>query len=118
MTQHLSNGLSITTQLHIDRTKQRLEVMEAFQSGRIVEMRSQGTHWITARHPLWLWDQYEYRVAPPKPKDRYIVAGELAEFVGSSTYTDPVCADKIRQTTASRGVGQMKVYKLVEVKTL
>ncbi len=55
-------------------TKQMIEVMQAFEDGKKIEVRDKGcpSSWDSATTPTWNWYEQEYRIAPePKKEGRW-----------------------------------------------
>lgn len=59
-------------------TKEKIAVMQAFVDGKPIEICEVGGNWISL-HPdwkgqevCWNWEEYDYRVAPPKPKEIWV----------------------------------------------
>ena len=51
--------------------KEMIKVMQHFESGGEVEIRRKNNNrdiWITANHPTWSWDTYDYRTKEQKEK--------------------------------------------------
>ena len=46
-------------------TKEKIEVMQAYERGEEIEIKENGKEdWSEAKFPLWVWDKFEYRVKP------------------------------------------------------
>lgn len=43
-------------------TKEKIEVMQAFEEGRDIERSRNGVRWTTDRNPKWEWGFYDYRI--------------------------------------------------------
>jgi hypothetical protein len=54
-------------------TKEMIEVMQAFEDGKKIEVRERGKNeWMPADQPSWNWRHMEYRIAPDlKKEDRW-----------------------------------------------
>ena len=49
--------------------KRQAEVMIAFSEGKEIECSNKDrNNWDVNRYPSWIWSEYDYRIAVPKPK--------------------------------------------------
>lgn len=56
-------------------TREKIEVMQAYEDGKEIEFRSAHTEevWMRCFKAIWNWEKFEYRVKPdPKPESEYV----------------------------------------------
>ena len=63
-------------------TKEKIKVMQAFDEGKLIQMRLHGSaYWGNAHTPKWNWGSTEYRIKPQEPKIIYV-------YLHEKTYND------------------------------
>lgn len=73
-------------------TKEMIEVMLAFADGAPIEYSNNRTNssWMACLHPIWDWNNFDYRVAPEKAVDGvvYVVTVSGGGFNKTLCYKD------------------------------
>ena len=70
--------------------REKIEVMQAFERGEYVEVRTDKTKsgtWGVAIDPLWDWNNNDYRIKP-KPKQVVVIEKWLCEYCGGYVVVD------------------------------
>lgn len=59
-------------------TKEKIEIMQAFEDGKEIEFRSAHTEeeWMSCYKAIWNWEKFEYRV---KPDPKYVPYDSVTE---------------------------------------
>lgn len=47
----------------IERTKEMIEIMQAYVDGKPIEFRDNSRVWMYVQSPVWDWNAYDYRIA-------------------------------------------------------
>ena len=72
-------------------TKEKIEVMQAYESGEQIEESIDQKVWFTCE-PIWNWAKCDYRV---KPKKSYVPFDTAEEFLAAQREHGEVIVDKI-----------------------
>lgn len=96
--------------MSIEDTKAKIAVMQAFVDGRDIDYirkNDESDSWDPCREPSWHWTQFDYRVAPPKPRE---------VFVAFTALGHPVTVSKIASAAEDNAARIGGTYaKFVEV---
>ena len=68
--------------------RSKIQVMEAFERGEYVEVRTDKTKsgtWSVAVDPIWDWNNNNYRIKP-KPKKTVVIEKWLLKMQGTNQY--------------------------------
>lgn len=58
-------------------TKEKIEIMQAYESGEQIEFIDCSREWKDTTNPIWDWARYNYRI---KPKPKYVPFETPEEF--------------------------------------
>lgn len=79
--------------------REKIEVMQAFERGECVEVRTDKTKsgtWSVAIDPLWDWNNNDYRIKP-EPKQVVVIEKWLCKSIYNEYYIVEGCANQLRK---------------------